>query len=83
MNGITTEIVDYGSGVQCKRSYENGILRKEIWLKDEIKNRDDDEPTQIEFYENGIIFVSKWYKNGKQHREYDKPAEIYFNKKQR
>lgn len=33
MNGITTEIVDYGSGVQCKRSYENGILRKEIWLQ--------------------------------------------------
>lgn len=75
-----TETIVYGSGIQCLRKYENTVLSKEIWLKDEIIHRDGDEPAISYYFTHGLVSKSLyWYKNGKIHRENDKPARIdYF-----
>lgn len=73
------ETVNYGSGIQCQRKYKNGILRLETWLKDGVKNRNNDEPAEIEFYENGIKYRESWYHDGYLYRENDLPNTIWYS----
>ena len=77
-----TEIINHGSGVQCKRFYKNSVLLDEIWFKNDVQHRDGDEPVSITYFENELnqhIECLRWLKNGKQHRENNLPAVIWFH----
>ena len=59
-----------------RSNYDNGSVKRESWLKDGNRHRDDDKPARITYCKDGSVFSKHWFKDGKGHRDNDKPAEI-------
>lgn len=61
--------------ITCKITKE-GLYTKEIWYKDDIIHKDNDEPAVIISFIKPISTIKIWYINGKIHRDYH-PAIVH------
>lgn len=59
--------------------YTNGTIGKEVWFKNNRRNRDGDKPAMITYNSDGTLDYEFWFRDDMFHREDDKPARVYYH----